>query len=76
MKRASVAYVQTVENQLNKHKVLIEEIEKAIDDAIAEGNTFTFINKVIPYTVIEMLSSYGYTVRRAGAFHYINWDQS
>jgi hypothetical protein len=76
MKRAAVAYVQSVENRLNKHKVLIEEIEKAIDDAIAEGKTYTYINKAMPYTVIEMLSSYGYTVRQTGSCHDINWDQS
>jgi hypothetical protein len=51
MKRANVAYAQTVENQLKEHKSLIEDIERRIDLAIAQGKTFAYIDKAIPYLV-------------------------
>jgi len=74
MKHANAAYELTFENQLNIHKDLIEEIEKAIDDAIAEAKTYTFINKEIPLPVAIMLDSYGYTFRKSGRFYNIFWD--
>jgi len=75
MKKASVAYAEIFDIQLNEHKSLIKEIEKAIDAAIVKGETDTYIKEGIPIPVVTMMRDlYGYTFRKSGRGYNISWD--
>lgn len=76
MKRASMARAQTIENQLNKHKILIEDIERKIDNAILAGKTYAYIDTAIPYSVEKMLKEHGYGFRKTGYLQEIIWEDA